>query len=493
MADSTAWHIFKNLALLCLSLIFLPFSTVIILAIFVRNELFPFQRHSEAPAPGAKTILVTGVSMSKGLAIARSLHAQGHRVIGADVSFLSVGRVSRAVDKFYTLPRPHASSSRGPDEEDPYVLRLVDIVLREKVKLWISASDVETEIQDGIAKDIVESQTEARAIQLGEKDVSMLHGKQTFIEYVQSLGLPVPDTRLISNKSDLLGFLSQRGGWSLQPGGTQYLLKPIGVDDLTRFNMPILPLLDGRESMALINSIPFTRKPSFIVQELIPGAEFCTHALVIRGSVRAFVACPSLDLLMHYTALAPESPLSQKMLRFTQEVAAFRGDEWTGHVSFDFRVKMESHGSLSEEDAEIYPIECNPRVHTAIMLFSNTPEIVNEYLLALTPGDLAQQKPLYPRLPDHYYWIGQDFVEYVIYPICKTLLLRKMKMSKLIKSINSFVHRVQYWKDGTFDMRDPWPWWWLYHVYWPWQFVQYLFRGRWHKLNVSTGKAFKAR
>jgi catechol O-methyltransferase len=47
------------------------------------------------------------------------------------------------------------------------------------------------------------------------------------------------------------------------------------------------------------------------------------------------------------------------------------------------------------------------------------------------------------------------------------------------------------WKDGTFEVWDPWPAFWLYHVYWPVQFVLAVVQGKkWSRLNVSTTKMF---
>lgn len=39
---------------------------------------------------------------------------------------------------------------------------------------------------------------------------------------------------------------------------------------------------------------------------------------------------------MHYEALPPESALSRAMLQFTRVFAAKSGDDFTGHLSFDF-------------------------------------------------------------------------------------------------------------------------------------------------------------
>ncbi|RDA90815.1 hypothetical protein CP533_0501 [Ophiocordyceps camponoti-saundersi (nom. inval.)] len=460
-------HIFKNLLLVSLSLVLLPVSTSVIVAVSIWNRLTP---HNEpASCSGRKTVLVTGVGMSKGLCLARLFHRAGHRVIGADCSALSLGRISVAVDKFHKLPEP-ASFSTDDSSRDPYVLRLLDIVRSEGVHLWVSVSDVSAAAQDALARDLIEDRTTAKAVQLSFDDVQTLNEKDSFMRHVQSLGLPTPDTNVVASRAAVVEFLMQRGGLQLKPRAAQYLLKPIGVNDLVRFNMPLLPLATTEETMKRIDTIPLNGAPSFIMQEFISGPEFCTHALVIRGRVRAFVACPSSELLMHYEALPRNSPLSKRMLAFTETVAKAGGPEWTGHVSFDFLLKT--------KNGELYPIECNPRVHTAVVLFNDTPQLVDEYLSVLKPDSAGIEEVLPPKSPQRYYWIGQDLVERAI---------------GSRSEFTSFVHDVLHSKDGTFEAWDPWPWWWLYHVYWPLRFIALLARGeRWSRINVSTGKVFKA-
>ncbi|PFH62192.1 hypothetical protein XA68_14733 [Ophiocordyceps unilateralis] len=481
MADSAGWHVFRNLFLLSLSLALLPISTTIIAALTVRKRLA--RRNEPAPSAGRKTVLVTGVGMSKGLFLARMFHRRGHRVIGADCSALSPGRVSVSLDRFYVLPRPERFSV-DESRRDPYVLRLLDIVRSEGVNLWVSVSDVSAAAQDALARDLIQDDTtKAKVVQLSLADVQTLHEKDSFMRHVEGLGLPTPDTQVVSNRAAMIDFLLQRGGLRLEAGGAQYLVKPIGVNDQARFNMPLLPLPTEAETMRRIDSVPLDGDSRFVMQEFIRGPEFCTHALVVRGQVRAFVACPSSDLLMHYTALSRDSPLSSKMLAFTKTVAMAGGLEWTGHVSFDFLLRGD----------QLYPIECNPRVHTAIVLFHDTPQMVDEYLRVLKNTDSSgSEEVLSPNLPRRYYWIGQDLVEKVISPLYQSLTLRGESPSQLRSSLASFAHHVWCFKDGTFEAWDPWPWWWLYHVYWPLQFLALLARGeRWNRLNVSTGKVFK--
>ncbi|KAG6010030.1 hypothetical protein E4U21_000472 [Claviceps maximensis] len=490
MTESPTWHVVKNLGLFFLSVFFLPIDTI---AVLVALLLALFRRGSRINASQPKKILVTGVSMSKGLAIARLLHQQGHTVIGADRYHLSSGRASRAIHKFYVLPQfIHSVGGRDEMRSDPYIARLLDIVRSERVDLWIPASDVHGALHDGFAKELVESHTSAKVIQLGYDNVATMDDKASFMELVSSLGLAMPITQRVSSASELQAFFETKQQLSLRPGGAQYIVKPIGVNDVARYDMPLLPFRTEEETIARIKAIPFASDTDFIVQEYIRGDEFCTHALVIRGQVRAFVACPSSELLMHYTALPSSSPLSSAMLEFTKRVASAGGEGWTGHMSFDFLVRHAHDSDRGKQNPIVYPIECNPRVHTAVLLFQQTPELVNEYLSVLGPDTHTQGEPQYPLRPHRVYWIGQDLVENVLYPTYEALFCGTVRLDCVVKNVAMFAYRLRYWDDGIFELWDPMPFWWTYHVQWPLLFLRHVFNGKWHKVNVSTGKLFEA-
>ncbi|CAM1506099.1 Fc.00g057400.m01.CDS01 [Cosmosporella sp. VM-42] len=496
-------HFLKNLGLLALSIFFLPLNTFIALGAYLWLKVPSSHPCSQYEFPrleeGRRTVLVTGTNMAKGLTLARLFHRRGHRVIGADTHACSIGRVSSAVDTYYQLSPPPDSSHGG---NDPYLNRLLEIVRDEKVDLWISVSDVNAAVEDAMVKEIIQARTSTKAIQFGVRQIQLLHEKHLFMDHCKSLGLPVPDSEVVRSKEEVVTFLKRRGSLTLEPNGKQYLLKPIDVDDLARFSMPLLPLSSESATLDRLSSVPFPKTSAYILQEFISGPEYCTHALIVRGQVRAFVACPSEGVLMHYTALPPDSALSKAMLEFTKRVAEEGGEEFTGHMSFDFLVKdvadKDENGGTrekEEQDVIVYPIECNPRVHTAIVLFNDTPELVDEYLSVLSPSpdtNSSEKQPLAASNPQRYYWLGQDLIEQVFHPLYCFLFRGTTTFTQVCGFIQAFVDHVLNWKDGTFEAWDPWPWWWLYHVYWPIRFSQYLVNGSWQKLNVSTGKAFKA-
>lgn len=514
-SSSRLAHAAQNAALLLLSFAFLPLDTFILgtcilLGFFKSSWAEKHRRNVRSPMTPiheTKTILVTGVGMTKGLALARTFFAAGHTVIGADFEPLllpvSSGRTSKALKSFHRLEKPGAEGSAK------YTQSLLDIIREEKVDIWVSCSGVASAIEDGEAKEMVELVTKCKAVQFDVANTKKLHEKHSFIEYTKSIGLPTPDTHTITSKAAALKMLDEAAAEKGKRTGMKYIMKYIGTDDSVRADMTLLPLDTPAATKAHISRLPISEDRPWILQQYIRGPEYCTHAVVIRGEVKVFVACPSAELLMHYEALPATSGLSQSMLRFTQEYAAAGGESFTGHLSFDFLVEMsEAEAGLKDptHNVRLYPIECNPRAHTAVALFNETPEMANAYISliktsthahleaqrknGLTNGLAAQ--PIFPQTPTKkYYWIGHDLAELVLLPILSLFTNSGSSISDVSTGLSNFFDHLLFWKDGTFETWDPWPAWWLYHVYWPVQFALALVQGKkWSRLNVSTTKMF---
>jgi catechol O-methyltransferase len=514
-SSSSLAHAAQNVALIALSLVFLPLNSFILGASIVLGlvkKSWPEKhrrtvRSPHSPVHQTKTILVTGVGMTKGLALARTFFAAGHNVIGADFEPLmlpvSCGRTSKALKAFHRLDKPGAGSSAK------YTQSILDIIRKENVDIWVSCSGVASAIEDGEAKEMIELVTKCKAVQFDVATTKKLHEKHSFIEYTRSIGLPTPDTHTITSKAAALQMLDEASADKGKRAGMKYIMKYIGTDDSVRADMTLLPFDTPAATKAHISRLPISEDRPWILQQFISGPEYCTHALVIRGEVKVFVACPSAELLMHYEALPAQSGLSQSMLRFTQEYAAAGGESFTGHLSFDFLVdQREAEAGLKDptKNVHLHPIECNPRAHTAVALFNETPEMADAYLTILgeTPDALIEQshkngltngnaaQPIFPHTPTKkYYWIGHDFAELVLLPLLSLSTASGTSLSEVIASVNIFIDHLLNWKDGTFEVWDPWPAFWLYHVYWPVQFVLAVVQGKkWSRLNVSTTKMF---
>ncbi|KAL2794594.1 hypothetical protein BJX66DRAFT_351182 [Aspergillus keveii] len=487
-----------NILIILLSIAFIPVSATITIVSLLITYFSGTYYELPRPGPECKTILVTGVSMTKGLTIARMLaRFHPHRIIAADtepVPFISPGRYSRAVTKFYRLEAPGAVGATR------YIDTLLDVIRQEKVDLWISCSSVEGAVEDGeVAKRAREEIGSAfEAVQFDSEVVEKLHEKDAFMEYIQSLGLPIPEShRCTSAKEveDILGSSTNLNDNEKIEAGKRFILKPIGVDDKARSQMmTLLPLPEGREATSsYLSTLTISPENPYILQQYIKGSEYCTHSLVVHGEVKAFVACPSSDMLMQYEALPADSALSMKMLDFTKRVADDGGPDFTGHLSFDFLISGEGNA------AHLYPIECNPRAHTAVVLFAENPVMADTYITVVDP-DFEKKWPGRPpsvAIPYNYvqgyYWIGHDFVvRYLLF----LMMLPSFPghYSEVLKGPDVFWDHLWQWKDATWVVWDPVPFFVLYHVYWPMRFLGALLSGReWSRVNVSTGKMFGAK
>lgn len=473
-------HAWKNASLVALSILCLPVSAAIVLYCLVlqringRDKVLQAEKQYGTAVTQRKTILVTGVSMTKGLSIARVL-AQNtqHRVIGADVSPLSPGRFSSAIAKYYRLDTPKG------DDAEPYIDSILSVIGNEKVDLWISCSSVIAAVEDGQVVRLAQKQAKDagrrfEAIQFSEDVVEKFHEKDKFIDYIQSLDLPIPESHRVTSPEEALSVLLRNVG-NKDAGNKQFIMKPIGVDDHARnAMMTLLPFASPSQTKNYIHALNVSAQNPFQLQQFIKGSEYCTHAVVIRGKVKAFCSCPSLELLMHYEPLPAHSRLNKEMLAFTQRVAEHGGATFTGHLSFDFLVQ-------DEQNPTLYPIECNPRAHTAVVLFEHTPQMADAYLAALdyrkdTAGE--RDDPVVPRLPtSSYYWAGHDVVSFVLLPFLDALC-GVAPWGAFFDGVQTFWGHFVRWKDGTLTVRDPWPFFVLYHVYWPARFVECLLKGK---------------
>lgn len=485
-AESPVWlHVLQNTSLLTIAVFFFPLSSALLLISLVRNSYNHFKEQSHhskrqllPPAClSQKTILVTGVGMSKGLFIARSFYQSGHIVIGADVEPHSIpvcGRFSKSLKKFYRLP----SATSG---KDAYILKLLEIIKAERVDLWISCSGVVSAVEDGEAADDVRKYTKCLAVQFGADMTRMLHEKNSFIENTKKLGLNVPETLLVTSVEKALEVLSSR------TKGQKYILKSVGVDDSIRADMTLLPFSSPASTREHLSKLRPSSSRPFVLQQFIRGPEYCTHAIIIRGRVAGFTACKSAELLMHYEPLPPEHAIFKALLKYTTSYVKQMGQEMTGHFSIDFLVDESNSGK--ELGRRIFPIECNPRAHTAVVNFGRDKKDMTDAYLSIFSASPTEDVFVSTSTAKHY-WAGHDIVTRLF---LSTLAFAtgKIGILCLFGQWKEFLEHVTYWGDPTYEISDPWPAWWLYCVYWPGMFLVALIKAQWwSRCNVSTGKIF---
>jgi predicted ATP-grasp superfamily ATP-dependent carboligase len=430
----------KTIGTLLLLSILLPISLLVVLASLLLNLLRSPFRSSQPVTETSKTILLTGGKMTKSLQLARSFKSAGHRVILVETPkyWVSGHRFSNAVDRFYTVPVP---------EKDPegYCNELLNIVKQENVDVFIPVSSPIASYYDSLAKSLLSPHCDV--IHFDADITKLLDNKFTFCEKARSIGLSAPKVFLITHPAQILKF-------DFAADGSQYILKSIPYDSVHRLDMTKLPCPNMAE---YVKSLPISPEKPWVMQEFIRGQEYCTHSTVRNGVVRLHGCSKSSAFQVNYEHV--DNPaIYEWVQQFVREL------NLTGQISFDF---------IQRSDGAVFPIECNPRIHSAITMFHDHPGVAEAYL---TPAKEANQPPILP-LPysKPTYWLYHE--------------LWRLTEIRSFKQLQDWLKKITHGTDAIFQLNDPLPFLTVHH----WQ-IPLLLLGNlrklkgWIRIDFNIGK-----
>jgi predicted ATP-grasp superfamily ATP-dependent carboligase len=409
----------------------LPFNLALTAVALARS--FFTEGHGQADQD-RKTILVSGGKMTKALRLARSFHAAGHRVILVESAKyrLTGHRFSRAVDRFFTVPPPQSPG---------YAEALLAIVRSEHVDVYVPVCSPVASYYDALAKPLLAPYCEVLHEDAGM--VQKLDDKYEFSVMAASLGLPVPDAHRISSPGQVEDF-------DFAAAADPYILKSIPYDPVHRLDLTTLPRPSARETAAFARSKPISADTPWIMQGLVRGREYCTHATVRDGHVQVYCCCESSAFQVNYEMV--DKPEIEAWVRGFVEPLKL-----TGQISFDF---------IEAGDGGVYAIECNPRTHSAITMFYNHPGLARAYL----DDDVATIRPAADSRPT--YWLYHEVWRLITGPARRERL-----------------RVIRRGKDAIFDWADPLPFLLEHHLQIPVLLARNLVRGRdWIRIDFNIGK-----
>ena len=387
-----------------------------------------------------KTILVSGGKMTKALQLSRSFRQAGHRVIlveGAKYWFTG-HRFSRAVDRFYTVPKPDSPA---------YANALLEIVKRERVDLYVPVCSPLASLYDSLAIPLLSPHCDV--MHVDPASIQRLDDKFQFSQSAAKLDLAVPKSFLITDPEDIVRFDFSRERRS-------YIVKSIAYDSVRRLDLTRLPARTADETARFVRSLPISKSNPWVMQEFIPGQEFCTHGTFRDGELRVHCCCESSAVQVNYQNV--EKPAIEAWVK---TFAAGLG--MTGQASFDF--------IEADDDGTVYAIECNPRTHSAITMFYDDPRLAAAYV-DRTPLE-APVRPLPTGRPT--YWFYHE--------IWRLLTARSWRT--IVDRLKTIAHG----RDAVFDWRDPLPFLMLHHVHIPLLLLGDLRERRgWVRIDFNIGK-----
>ncbi|MEB3343547.1 ATP-grasp enzyme [Okeania sp.] len=437
-----AYALFQNIGTIILLLVLLPFNLLKVIPSLIWNFIsLPFTKKVVAENP--KNILITGAKMAKCLQLARSFHAAGHKVfiLEANKYWLSGNRFSNAVTGFYTIPAPEK-------DWDGYCQGLLDIVKKENIDVFIPVSSPAGSYYESLAKPLLSEHCEV--LHFDTEITEMLDNKFTFIEKAKSFGLSVPKSFLITDPEQVLNF-------DFAADGSRYILKSIPYNSVLRLNLTKLPMDSKAEMEQFLKSLPISEEQPWIMQEFIKGKEYCTHSTVRKGKLRVYCCCESSEFQVNYDHV--DNP------QIYDWVKKFVGElNITGQMSFDF---------IQTEDGRVFPLECNPRTHSAITTFHDHPGVANAYLKDSENENESAIIPLPNSKPT--YWTYHE--------------LWRLTGIKSLAQFKAWIQRINQGTDGIFQVSDPLPFLMVHH----WQ-IPLLLLGNlpklkgWIRIDFNIGK-----
>ncbi len=422
----------RTLGALTLLQLALPANLALTGAALLRSLLVPETR---AVAPAPRTILLSGGKMTKALALARSFHRAGHRVILVESGkYRTTGhRFSRAVDRFYTVPKAGS---------DGYAAALLEIVRREGVDLYVPVCSPAASYFDALAAPVLAPYCEV--LHCDADMVRRLDDKHEFIRLADTLGLSVPDSHQVRSPDEVADF-------DFAAADPPYVLKSLAYDPVHRLDLTPLPRPSRAGTVAFAGSKPIGPGNPWILQQLVRGQEFCTHSTVRDGRIQVWACCPSSAFQVNYEMV--RNPEIEVWVRGFVEPLRL-----TGQVSFDF---------IQTEDGRVFPIECNPRTHSAITMFYDHPDLAAAYL----SGEGPMVTPLPGSRPT--YWLYHE-------------LWRLLSRPGTVRERARVLARGT---DAIFDRSDPLPFFVTHHVHIPWLLLRNLLAGRdWIRVDFNIGK-----
>ena len=329
-------------------------------------------------------------------------------------------RFSRCVTKFILCV--------DTKNNDSYIESIVDIVRREKIDVFIPVSHSWCECAESLLKERLGS-LHCEMFQCNIDQVKMLSDKYEFATQARLFGLSTPKTFKITDPKEVLEF-------DFSKEKCRFIFKSILDNNLTRWDLVKFPLKNQNETIDYLKNLTITQENPWILQEFIPGKEYCTHGAMRNGELRLYACCESSSWLLRYKHVANKPLILEWVRSFCSRA------NLTGQISFDF---IESN-----EDGRPYAIECNPRTHTAVTTFYNNPLLADAYLenQALPDG------PIVPYTNSREtYWLHHELWN----------LFKVRNLPSLRRQLDILING----KEAIYSMDDPLPFFFQYTVHMP--------------------------
>jgi len=443
------------LAMLCLWA-FAPVLVCMALLAWARQKILggAFEKGKSAEKKQLR-ILVTGGKMTKASAVARACGRDGHKVFTAEImpyKFCHT-RFCHYVTKHYVLPRPTVQ----PKE---WEATIQSIVKEQNIDLIIPCTaPVESSAYAHLRECLPPN---VRVFAFDGATSDELDNKYTFNQVLVKAGLPCPETAHMQCLQDALDFFEDRE--SKPDDGKRFIVKPAVYDPKARTEILFLPIEDKQKQFEYLASRNATREVPYVIQEVLKEPEYGSYAIFNNGNLTGFEFFESAASCLVYRQL-------QKQYDQVMELNAGLGKAMnlTGQLTLDL---------MHTSTGELVPIECNPRIHSAVCTLEGHKSMGAVFTDAehkpMTKADVVTSKPETFR----YFFMDQIFMMAGFWKVKNCF---KLSLPQMCEG-----------GDAILSGDDPVPFLAMYLLQIPSLLVLELFAGtEWLKIDFCIGKIVK--
>ncbi|KAJ5417218.1 uncharacterized protein N7487_000768 [Penicillium crustosum] len=436
VSSGTLSRVFWHLLRICLSfsLIFVD-NTILVVAgllAYLRSTANRRQATKRNVRFYPKTVLITGIGTTHGLNLARSWAVEGHRVVGADVTDLDLpvrsgGSMSKALVAFYQIPKDH------------YISRLLDVIHREKVDLWIPCSPKASSIEDATAQQVVENHTSCKCITFDTELAACFAHPDSF--------------RQVQSRDSVHKILHRSPSKSYQI----FRAAPSANEKAM-----LLPRRTLSKTYTVVSEIQISQDRPWILQQQSRLGEIFADLLIVRGHVQAIKVRVSDSGSSTWGASRLDEALAASVHRLMQIFAAKGGVRLTGHLSV--RLMVDEEFDAHSVRHTIYIAGCTSGAKTVDNLLYDVPCPIAGYL-SVFPSNPADTANIAPTLSSTR--SAPTFARAAILPAAFLQFSLFHFALTALEVVEAELVRLLFWKDPLFSFLDPVPWWWQVHVYQP--------------------------
>merc|ERR1712014_3703 len=401
-------------------------------------------------------VLVTGGKMSKASAVARAVGRDGHKVFTAEIlpyRFCHTRYVSY-VSKHYVLPRPTV-------EPEAWEAKIQAIVAEQNIDLIIPCTaPVESSAYAHLRERLP---SHVRVFAFDGQTSDELDDKFTFNQVLVDAKLQCPETANMECLEDAVRFFQHKQ--AAPDDGKRYIVKPAVYDPKARTEILFLPIPDTERQLEYLKSRNASKAVPYVIQEVLQAPEFGSFAIFNKGALTGFEFFESAASCLVYRRV--QDKRYHQVLELNKGLG--KAMDLTGQLTLDL---------MHTAAGDMVPIECNPRIHSAVCTLEGHKNIGTAYTepeyVPSCDEDIVTSKPDTFR-----YWVMDQL--FLMAGFWKPKNCFKLSLAEMVKGT-----------DAILAGDDPLPFLAMYLVQIPSLLMLELLTGKdWLKVDFCIGKIVK--